>query len=156
MRRSFTGRHLLWTLIGFFGVVIGVNVLMSIMAVRSFSGVVVENSYVASQNFNRWIAEGRREQALGWQLTLTPKAGGLILRADMAGQALSGGSGHVLFQHPLRDSLDRTLALRQVGPDLYETVGAIPAGRWHVVVHFATHDHKTMVRQSLHIPAPRA
>ena len=152
MRQPFTGRHLLVCLIGFFGIVIAVNIVMAVLAVRSFSGVVVENSYVASQNFNRWIAEGRREAALGWKLNVMPVAGGVEVQADRAGQPLDSGTGHVLFQHPLRETRDFQLPLRQVGRDLYITSGVVPAGRWHVVVHFRAAGHSTMVRQSVHIP----
>lgn len=156
MRRPFTGRHLLLSLIGFFAIVISVNVLMAVLAVRSFSGVVVENSYVASQNFNQWIAEGRREQALGWTIAVDPVAGGVDVRAQAGGQPLAAGSGHVLFQHPLRDTRDVKLPLREISPGHYETVGQVPAGRWHVVVHLSAQGHKSMVRQSVHIIAKRA
>lgn len=153
MRHRFTGRHMLFSLIGFFGIVIGVNLIMAVLAVRSFSGVVVENSYVASQNFNRWIAEGRREAALGWTLDITPMAGAVQVRAAISGQALTGGTGHVLFQHPLRQARDFQLPLHQVGPDLYRTSGPVPAGRWHVVVHFQAGGHSRIARQSLYMPA---
>ena len=152
MRHPFTGRHLLLSLIGFFSVVVAVNIVMAVLAMKSFSGVVVENSYVASQNFNRWIAEGRREAALGWTLGVTPIAGGVQIKAYVLGAPLDGGSGHVLFQHPLRETRDMSLPLQQIGPDLYVTKGQVPAGRWHIVVHFNAHHHSTMVRRALHIP----
>jgi hypothetical protein len=59
--RPFTGRHMAMIMIAFFGVVIAVNVLMARFAVSTFGGVVVENSYVASQHFNRWLDEARVE-----------------------------------------------------------------------------------------------
>ena len=36
------------------------------MPSSTFGGVVVENSYVASQDFNGWLDEARAERALGW------------------------------------------------------------------------------------------
>ncbi|MGE0776676.1 MAG: FixH family protein, partial [Sphingomonadaceae bacterium] len=56
MTRSFTGRHMAIILIAFFGVVIAVNFYMARMAIGTFGGTVVDNSYVASQRFNGWLA----------------------------------------------------------------------------------------------------
>jgi nitrogen fixation protein FixH len=53
--RTFTGWHMALILIGFFAVVVGVNLLMARFASSTFGGVVVENSYVASQQFNGWL-----------------------------------------------------------------------------------------------------
>lgn len=47
----FNGRHMTAILVAFFAVVIAVNVLMARFIICTFGGVVVENSYVASQHF---------------------------------------------------------------------------------------------------------
>ncbi|TIW70058.1 MAG: cytochrome oxidase, partial [Mesorhizobium sp.] len=44
--REFTGRHMLFIILGFFGVVIGVNLTMATLASKSWTGLVVENTYV--------------------------------------------------------------------------------------------------------------
>src|SRR3546814_8818871 len=59
--RRFTGWHMTAILIAFFAAVIAVNMLMATVAVRSFGGTVVENSYVASQKFNGWLAQRSEE-----------------------------------------------------------------------------------------------
>ena len=53
----FTGKHFAVIIVAFFAVVVSVNVYMARAASSTFGGVVVENSYVASQNFNAWLAE---------------------------------------------------------------------------------------------------
>ena len=53
-------------MVAFFGVVIAVNLLMAHYAVSTFSGTVVDNSYVASQEFNGWLGAARAQRALGW------------------------------------------------------------------------------------------
>src|SRR5687768_10998939 len=63
----FTGRHMAAIICTFFGVVIAVNMLMAVLATRTFGGTVVDNSYVASQKFNGWLAQARAQQSLGWQ-----------------------------------------------------------------------------------------
>ena len=51
-----TGRHVAAIFIGFFAIVIAVNMLMASYAIGGFGGTVVDNSYVASQKFNGWLA----------------------------------------------------------------------------------------------------
>ncbi|TJV88129.1 MAG: cytochrome oxidase, partial [Mesorhizobium sp.] len=69
--REFTGRHMLLIILSFFGVIVGVNLTMATLASTSWTGLVVENSYVASQQFNRKAEEGRAQAALGWTGKLT-------------------------------------------------------------------------------------
>lgn len=65
MNRELTGRHVLLITLCAFGVIIAVNVVMAVMAVGTFPGLEVKNSYVASQNFDR---ERAAQQALHWQV----------------------------------------------------------------------------------------
>ena len=57
----FTGRHITMILVAFFGVVIAVNLVMAHYASSTFGGVVVENSYVASQEYNQWLHEAAQD-----------------------------------------------------------------------------------------------
>lgn len=69
-RRSaagFTGLHMLLTMLVFFGIVIAVNLTMAVFASTSWTGFVVANSYVASQEFNEKMALTRAQAALHWQ-----------------------------------------------------------------------------------------
>lgn len=60
-----TGKHVLAITVGAFGVIIAVNFLMAYKAVSTFPGLEVENSYVASQT---WDKEMAAQKALGWRL----------------------------------------------------------------------------------------
>ena len=53
MTRELTGRHVLVITLCAFGTIIAVNVFMAVMAVGTFPGLEVKNSYVASQTFDR-------------------------------------------------------------------------------------------------------
>ncbi|MWD28217.1 nitrogen fixation protein FixH [Aquicoccus sp. SCR17] len=61
--RRFTGWHALAIFGGAFGVIIAVNVALAVNAVRTFPGLEVANSYVASQTFD---ARRDAQEALGW------------------------------------------------------------------------------------------
>lgn len=91
--RTFTGRHMTMILVAFFGVVIAVNLVMARAAIGTFGGTVVDNSYVASQNYNDWLAQGRAQRALGWNAALSRDAGGfLLVTLTASGTALTDAS----------------------------------------------------------------
>ncbi|PVA11173.1 nitrogen fixation protein FixH [Pelagivirga sediminicola] len=82
--REITGRHVLFGFVAAFGVIIGVNLLLAYSAVSTFPGLEVENSYVASQQF-----DDRRgaQEALGWTVDARHRSGILTLAiTDTAGK----------------------------------------------------------------------
>lgn len=61
----FTGKRMTAIFVAGFGIVIAVNLTMAMMAVGSFHGTVVDNSYVASQHYNGWLKQAAASKALG-------------------------------------------------------------------------------------------
>lgn len=61
--REFTGKHAAMVFIGAFTIIIGVNIALAVNAVRTFPGLEVKNSYVASQQFDEKRAA---QSSLGW------------------------------------------------------------------------------------------
>ncbi|MBS0480880.1 MAG: FixH family protein [Proteobacteria bacterium] len=124
----FTGRHAAAILVAFFGVVIAVNLYMAREAVSTFGGVVVENSYVASQQYNGWLHEAAREQALGWSAKVSRGADGRLvatLHGAPDGAALNGDAWHPLGRLP-----DRVLKFDRQPDGSFVSEQALPAGRW--------------------------
>lgn len=134
MTGSFTGRHMTAILVAFFGVVIAVNITMARLASSTFGGTVVENSYVASQHYNSWLAAARAQDRLGWQTMLT--LGGdrhpvlRIAAAAAAGSFTATGTAH----HPLGRAPDVPLAFIAAGDGRLVATAALPPGRWNVRV----------------------
>ncbi len=64
-QREFTGRHALMLFVGCFAIIIGVNITLAVKAVKTFPGLEVANSYVASQEFD---ARRNAQEALGWEI----------------------------------------------------------------------------------------
>jgi len=114
---EFTGWHMLAAIVAFFGVVIGVNVTLAVYAGSSWTGLVVENSYVASQEFNAHAAQGRAQAALGWTSTLSIADGHIRYGlSDRNGRAVALAGGTVAFRHPAYQAEDVTVELsRQPG-----------------------------------------
>ena len=99
--RQFTGKHALAVFVAAFGVIIAVNLVLAYSAVKTFPGLEVRNSYVASQDFNERLQE---QQALGWEINAEVTGGLLVLRiTDQTGspievaelQAVVGRATHV-------------------------------------------------------------
>lgn len=130
MTRHFTGWHMTAILVLGFGVVVAVNLLMATLAVGSFGGVVVENSYVASQNFNAWLAEAREENALGWSASVSRSGEGHLL-VQTAG-APAGTEVAAELRHPLGREQPIALTLRSDGTGTFSSPEPLPEGRWLV------------------------
>jgi nitrogen fixation protein FixH len=88
--RKFTGWHALAIFGGCFAVIISVNLVLAYSAVKTFPGLEVKNSYIASQNFD----DRREEQeSLGWNVSAEAKGGLLILSIiDAQGRPVQAGS----------------------------------------------------------------
>ncbi|TGQ64694.1 cytochrome oxidase [Mesorhizobium sp. M00.F.Ca.ET.186.01.1.1] len=110
--REFTGRHMLFIILAFFGVVIAVNLAMATLANTSWTGLVVENTYVASQQFNKKAEEGRAQAALGWTGKLTIAWGEVRYSlTDAVGKPVPLHGVKVLFRHPAYENEDKSVTL---------------------------------------------
>lgn len=122
MTKRFSGRHMTAILLAFFGVVVAVNFTMATFATRTFGGVVVANSYVASQKYNGWLAAARRQDQLGW--TVAPRLDAerhVMVSASTSGIEISG-----FARHPLGREADVPL---KFDSDLRSS-RSLPPGRW--------------------------
>lgn len=124
----FTGWHMLASLVLFFGTVIAVNITMATFATRTFGGVVVKNSYVASQKFNGWLAEARAQEQLGWKAALRS----VDRRMTVDAVAPEGAVVTATARHPLGRMPDIAVRFTQVSIGRYVAQKQLPAGRWRV------------------------
>lgn len=129
MQKPFTGRHMTAILVAFFGIVIAVNFSVARIALHSFSGVVVENSYVASQEFNGWLKDAKTEQGLGWTAKVSRDPAGRLV-VETTGMPNSAKLT-ALLRRPLGTPDDRTEVLSQVAPNRFVSK-EIDTGRWIV------------------------
>lgn len=132
--RRFTGRHMLVTMLLFFGVIIAVNMTMAVLATRTFGGTVVDNSYVASQRFNAWLDEARAQERLGWKVAAEVVDRRVVIDTG----SLAGASVTVTARHPLGRAADIAIAFTETDAGRHVARTRLPAGRWRLhiaVVH---------------------
>lgn len=143
--RAFTGYHMATILVAFFAVVIAVNFVMARYAIATFGGTVVDNSYVASQKFNGWLEEARREKKLGWNVAVPAREGDhlVVTTTDSHSQPLDGAVITMVAEHPLGRMPDRILHFTQTASGPYRSIEALPAGRWKLRAH-ARHAGQTL------------
>ncbi|EJC75194.1 putative integral membrane protein linked to a cation pump [Rhizobium leguminosarum bv. trifolii WSM2012] len=133
--QGFTGLHMLLVTSAFFAVVIAVNVTMAVYASSSWSGLVVENTYVASQEFNRNAAAMKAMSASGIEGDLSIK--GTKIRYDIHDK---GGSPAIVedvvlnFKRPVGDHEDFHLTLGKTGEGRFEAEHAVAKGDWIVEI----------------------
>lgn len=125
----FTGKHIAIIIVAFFAVVIGVNLVMARAAIRTFGGVVVDNSYVASQHYNRWLDEAKRQKALGWTAKSSRLADGRVA-ITMAGVPGSGLTLSALARHPLGQLPDQALTFQRQADGSFVSNQPLPVERW--------------------------
>ncbi|MBO6882268.1 MAG: FixH family protein [Marivita sp.] len=101
-----TGWHALAIFGGCFAVIISVNLVLAYSAVKTFPGLEVKNSYVASQEFDVRRAE---QEALGWNVYAEAKGGLLILSIkDDQGKPVQAGSLDAVLGRATHVQDDRT------------------------------------------------
>lgn len=140
-----TGRHVLAIAVAFFGVIIVVNVIMAWNAISTFPGLDVQNSYVASQEFDR---QRRVQEALGWETELTYAQGELTLAfRDPAGAAAPVAALAAVVARPTTRREDRTPEFARRGGAFVAPLTLAP-GRWNLMVEAEAPDG-TAFRQKI-------
>lgn len=127
---TFTGRHMAMVFIGGFAVVIAVNLLMASFALGSFHGTVVDNSYVASQKYNGWIAKAEASKALGWRAEPQRRADGRVVLETTAVPA--GAVITAEAERPLGDRGTTALTFSPAGEGRWLSSEDIAPGRWRL------------------------
>ena len=133
-QHPFTGRHMLAIVVLFFGVTVTVNLVMAFMATGTFPGLVVENSYVASQHYNDYLREARAQQQTGPKMQMAFGDGLVSVRFVGAdGEPMRGLAVTALIGRPSSTAEDRHIDLVAAGGD-YRAAEPLPPGNWLVDV----------------------
>lgn len=152
--RRLGGRGVLIIAVIAFLVMLTPNIILAVTAARTFSGVVTEDSYVASQDFDRLKAA---QLALGWTVALDHDAD--VLRLDITdanGQVVRPATLAVTMGRPTTTRADSAIALLET-PGGYAGEAPMAPGHWRVEIA-ATAADGTAFRQShdIWVDAPGA
>jgi len=132
------GWHVLATILGFFAVIIAVNVTFAVYAIRSFPGEDVRRSYLQGLRYNDTLAERRTQAALGWRASaeLREDGDGALLEVVLNTRdavAIESATLTGELEWPTNSQLDRALIFESQGGGRYAArLGALHAGRWRL------------------------
>src|SRR6266568_3426400 len=119
--KPLTGRKVLIIIVAFFGVVIGVNMVMMRLAIRTLPGTEVDSAYSASLAYEKEIAVARDQNARNWRVDAQVERsghGGATLQVEVRdndGRPMSGLKFQGHFERPADKRADQAVALAETG-----------------------------------------
>lgn len=152
---TFTGWHMLGVMLLFFGTVITVNMVMAWNAVNSWSGLVVSNTYVASQQFNAKAEAAKARAATGikGKLFVDEKTVRYeVFHTDTGPVDTDKVTAH--FRRPVGESQNFDMELTPVSTGLFTGPHDMLPGQWIVEVT-AVKDGRIIVHEGTRIAVIR-
>jgi nitrogen fixation protein FixH len=142
-----TGRMVLAGLVGFFGLVAGVNAAMIYAAVSTFGGVETESSYRAGLAFAREAATVEAQDARHWTVTAKAAIEGdatvvEVTARDATGQPLTNLAATASLVHPTDRRADHAVPLESAGAGRFRGTTAASAGQWDLVIELSRDDER--------------
>lgn len=141
-----TGRHVVWSLIAFFGLIFAVNGYFLYAAISTYTGVVAQEPYRKGLHYNDRIADDELQQRRGWavKLDLAPSRDKLTLAVDGSdGKPVAGIALHGFVGRPASDKADMKVDFAEVSPGRY--TAALPRladGTWLIKLNGTLPDAK--------------
>ena len=139
--RPLTGRKVLLILVAFFAVVIGVNVTMMQLAIKTLPGTEVDSAYSASLGYEKEILAARDQSARNWQVDAHLERsldGAALLQVearDRGGRPLTGLKFRGRFERPTDKRADLAVTLAEVGIGIYRgRLEGVAPGQWDLVL----------------------
>jgi nitrogen fixation protein FixH len=139
--KPLTGRKVLFMLIAFFGVVIGVNLVMMRLAIQTLPGTEVDSAYSASLAYEKQIEAARDQNARNWKVDAhveRSEQGGATLQVearDNNGRPMPGLKFQGRFERPTDRRADLPVVLAEVGIGIYRgSAVTIAPGQWDLVL----------------------
>lgn len=140
--RQFTGRHMALVMVGFFGVVVAVNITMAISASVTWTGLVVPNSYAASQEYQMKRDALYEQKGLGWRAALSYTPGSMRFTInDGAGASVDLGNITIQFNRPVGTNEDQIVTVSRSADGRYEAPLVLASGVWDATVTSAPTAH---------------
>ena len=139
---EFTGKHMLLLMIVFFGIIMSVNVTMAIIAKGSWTGLVVKNSYVASQEFNGKLEKAKAQKALGLHSEVAYEKGVLTIRImDGSGNSVADSDLLVRIGRPAYEQLDQEVTLKPASDSTFQLHMPLETGPWALEINGRVNEH---------------
>ncbi|MEM7223861.1 MAG: FixH family protein [Pseudomonadota bacterium] len=130
------GGHVLAMMVGFFAVILLVNLLFIYLAVGSFTGIDTEQAYQKGLGYNDTLQAAENQRELGWAFNVNHEDLGdqldLSLQiVDRYGNGIEGLEIEAELRRPTDAALDRGAAFTRYGGGRYGASIPLPSrGNW--------------------------
>lgn len=147
--KTLKGHHVLFWLLGFFGLMFVVNGVFLWAALSSFPGEDVRHSYLQGLQFNKTIESFKHQQDMAWkaELGLVEEPDGDVLIArilDADGLALPSRNVTVELRRAATQDSDILLDMQPVGSGEYRAaLPVLTKGAWHVALNAEVADDRS-------------
>ena len=141
--RRVTGRMVFLCLLGFFGVVFGVNGVLIHEALSTFGGVDTDSAYQAGRMYERDVAMAQAQDERRWRVDakVTALPDGArhleVVASDATGKPLTGVAASVVFERPIDRRLDRGVAVAEEAPGHFAGRAELAPGQWDLVIELS-------------------
>ena len=139
--KPLTGGKVLFMLVAFFGIVLGVNMIMMRLAIQTLPGSDVDSAYTASLSYEKEIAAAQDQNARNWKVDAHVRRGadgGATLQVearDTDGKPMSGLRFQGRFERPTDRRADQPVALAEMADGVYRgNAPLLAAGQWDLVL----------------------
>jgi len=131
------GRHVLFGLVVFFGVMLIANAALLYLAVSTFSGGDTSNAYQKGLNYNEIVEAAKRQDERGWQseLAYENESRRLMLQiVDKFAAPITGLEVEARLGRPATDKEDRKVELKETGAGVYAATLDLAPGQWVISI----------------------
>ncbi|HEY6023956.1 MAG TPA: FixH family protein [Pseudolabrys sp.] len=152
--RELTGKHVLFCLLGFFGIVFAVNAVMVKAATSTFGGVETSSSYKAGLMFEQEVVRAEQQDELHWQVDgkiARNKTGEAVLdisARDSKGVPLAGITAQARLAHPADERRDHVIGLDRTSAGLFHGEAQAQPGQWELIVDIYRGDSRVFRSRS--------
>ena len=130
---KFTGLHMALCMIAFLSVIIAVNLFMASLASSSWTGLVVKNSYVASQKFNGNLSAAKAQKIRGWRSLIQYQNDEFKIEfLDKDAQNLDITNAQLFVGRPAFEQKDQLVKLNKLVDGTYATKLSLGFGEWSI------------------------
>ncbi|MFM8376963.1 MAG: FixH family protein [Phenylobacterium sp.] len=128
---TLTGWHVLGVVVGFFAIIIALDVWFMTLAYKTFPGQVSETPYEDGVAFNQRLAQQDAQARLGWSAAAAadPSAVRVELR-DAQGAPVRGLEVTGRLERPATEAGRLTLRFSETAPGRYAAPVRSPSGTW--------------------------
>ena len=136
--KELTGRHVLFMLLAFFGIIVGVNAIFITKAVSSFTGEDVKGSYRQGLEYNKTIQSRSEQASLGWNvmtnvISSSEKGQRFIIRVtNEHNKPIESLSVSGQFKRPTNLAKDEAVNFVERGDGIYEAQINLQKGQWRL------------------------